>query len=158
MDGEQVDSGFWANSQLSDIWLGVCSEFLKANGAAFDMSWSGKLSHIRTKFTSASGAALATFSVYGKVASSVLLLSGQSPEADRTVAEMFVDALRRTVWTQTAASTPHAFSRVTSIKERPLMVVIAWPESTIAEQDHDLVRELGVHLAAAFFSAGITSL
>ena len=59
MDGEQVGLGFWDASKLSDVWLGVCKEFLNEHGAAFDASWGGNLFEIRTKFTSASGAAIA---------------------------------------------------------------------------------------------------
>lgn len=151
IDGEQVGLGFWNASKLSDVWLGVCREFLKAHGAAFDASWGGKLMEIRTKFTSASGAAIATFCVRDRVASSLLLLSGQSSEVEQTVTEMFAESLRRTVWVKTAASTPHPFSTIASFAERPLMVVVAWPESTLSEQDNNIVRELGLHLAGAFF-------
>lgn len=151
-DGEQVGLGFWARSTLSDVWLRACSDFLGAHGASFDASWGGKLSQIRTKLTSAFGAALVTFAAHGKIASSILLLSGQTPEAERELAEMFVDSLNRTTWVQQDASTSHPFSKITSVNDRPLMVVVAWPESTISEQDHDLVRELGIHLAGAYFS------
>ena len=152
IDGEQVGLGFWNASQLSDVWLGVCNNFLKDHGAVFAASWGGKLFELRTKCTSASGATIATLFVRDRVASSLLFLSGQSPEVERTVTEMFVESLRKTVWVQTAASSLHPFSAIASTGERPLMVVVAWPEPTISEQDNNIVRELGLHLAGAFLT------
>lgn len=152
IDGVQVGLGFWDASKLSDVWSGVCKEFLKAHGATFDASWGGKLFEIRTKFTSSTGAAIATFFVRDRVASSLLFLSGQSPEVEQTVTEMFVESLKRTVWVQTAASTPHPLSTIASVAERPLIVIVAWPEPTLSEQDNNIVRELGLHLAEAFLT------
>mgnify|MGYP003325606153 FL=1 len=152
IDGEQVGLGFWNASTLSDIWLGVCKEFLNVHGAVFDAPWSGKLFEIRTKFTSASGAAIATFFVRDRVASSLLFLSGHSPEVERTVTEMFIESLRKAVWVQTAALSLHPFLAIASIGERPLMVAVAWPEPTMSEQDNNIVRELGLHLAGAFLT------
>src|SRR5215207_5820826 len=43
IDGEQAGIGFWENSKLSGVWLGLCTEFLDAHGAVFDASWGGKL-------------------------------------------------------------------------------------------------------------------
>ena len=31
------------------------------------------------------------------------------------------------------------------------MAVVAWPEANVSEQMHDLIRELSLHLAAAYF-------
>jgi hypothetical protein len=151
VDGEPVGAGFWSSSNLSNEWLRLGSEFLQTHGPVFDSSWDGPLSQIRTKFTSSSGAALATFFVNTKIASSLLLLSGQSPAAEQVVTDMFVDSIKRTV-EQMVVGAPNHFSKIASIKERPLMVVVPWPEADISDQDYDLVRELGLHLAGAFFS------
>lgn len=152
MDGEPVGFGFWEQVRLSENWLTVCRDYLNEHGAVFDASWSGNLSHIRTKITSASGTALVTFFVQGKVALSVLLLAGTSPAAEESAAQMFVESLRRSAPVQAATQSPNPFNNIFSAKDRPLMVVVPWPETTVSEQDHKLVRELGLHLAGAFFT------
>jgi hypothetical protein len=156
VDGEQAGLGFWATSKLSAEWLDVCSRFLATHGSSFDASWERELGHIQTKFTSASGTALVTFSLHGSIASSLLLLSGRFPASERSVAEMFIDSLKRTIWVRKAATSSHPYSRVTSVSERPLVIVVAWPEPGVSEQDHNLVRELSLHLAGVFFAENAT--
>lgn len=152
LDGEQVGIGYWQISKLSDLWLGVCRKFLEANGAVFDASWAGNLSEIRTKFTSALGAAISTFYVRGRVASSLLFLNGHAVEAEHAVIEMFVGSLRATELVRIATATRLPFSAIASLRERPLVVAVAWPDSTISDHEQEIVRELGLHLAGAFFA------
>ena len=68
IDGEQQGLGFYGCDKLSKRWLDICGDFLAQHGPSFDATWSGNLSHIRTRTTAASGAALMTFYVHGKVA------------------------------------------------------------------------------------------
>jgi hypothetical protein len=152
MDGEPVGFGFWEQSKLSESWLNVCKDYLNTHGTAFDASWSGNLSHIRTKLTSASATALVTFFVQGNVALSVLLLAGTSSAVEESVSQVFVESLRRSAPVQAATHSPNPFNDIFSAKDRPLMVVVPWPDATVSEEDHKLVRELGLHLAGAFFS------
>lgn len=154
IDGEQAGFGFWATSKLSEAWLGVCREFMKIHGLVFDAGWGGKLSEVRTKFSSVSGAALATFFVRNQIASSLLILSGQTPEVERTVTEMFVESLNKTAWVDNAASTSHPFSNIAEITDRPLLVAVAWPVERISDDEHNIVRELGLHLAGAYLYSG----
>ena len=151
-DGEQVGSGYWPLSRLSAKWLGVCSEFIQAHGPVFDAPWSGKLSHIRTKFTSASGAAIGTFFVQSEIVSSVLLLNGSSPNAEQTVAKMFADSLTKTFQSQLRQPPTDSFSKISSISERPLMVIVHLPAPDVSDDDQEIVRELALHLAGAFFA------
>ncbi|MBC8217448.1 MAG: hypothetical protein H8E73_03190 [Planctomycetes bacterium] len=151
IDGCSVGIAFWDASSLSEEWTAVCSAFLEEHGVAFDDSWGVPLSHVRMKLTSASGAAIVTFFVHDKAVSSVLLLSGQSPSVEADVGGMFIESLKRTLLVKAATVTPNAFKAVLECKERPLMAVVAWPESAVCEEDHELVRELGLHLAGAFF-------
>lgn len=37
----------------------------------------------------------------------------------------------------------------------PAMVIVPRPDDDISDQDHDFVGELGLHLAGAFFAAGL---
>ena len=152
MDGEPVGLGFWEQSRLSEEWLKVCRNYLEAHGSAFEAAWSGNLTHVRTKLTSASGAAVVTFVVQQKVVLSVLLLTGSSLPGEDSVAQMFVESLRRSAPAQAAAQSASPFSSVFSEGHRPLMVVVPWPEATVSDQDHELIRELGLHLAGAFFA------
>jgi hypothetical protein len=155
IDGRSLGIGFWGYSQLSDTWLGTCTAFIEDSRGNFDVSWPGNLSHIRTKLTSASGAALATFSICERIASSIVLLSGRSLEAEVNVTHMFVSSLRRVrLVVEAAAGHPEPFAVLLSVKERPLMAVVPWPEMTVPQSDHELVRELGLHLAGAFFRGG----
>jgi hypothetical protein len=85
IDGRPVGVGFYSSSDLSPEWLEFCAEVLRQNAEAFDLTLGGKLSHIRLRFTSASGAAIGTIFVRGAVASSLLLQAGQVPDADREV-------------------------------------------------------------------------
>lgn len=151
VDGNLVGLEAWSSEQLSQKWLISCSEFLDRHGASFDESWSGRLSHIRTKFTAASGTALVTFSANGRVAASVGLASGVSPAAESSVLAMLVDSLRSTHLVRAATRSEEAFRPVLQIVERPLMIVMPWPDDETSDQDHALVQELSIHLAAAFF-------
>ena len=150
-DGDPVGRGIWRSSQLSPKWLAICEDVLLKRGMIFDAAWQDDLSHIRTKFTSASGAAVVSFFAHHAIASSLLLLSGISPQAEREISGMFVESLRRTNAVTAAGTGVQPFSQINSITDRPLMVVIPWPSDGVSATDHDLVRELGVHLAAAFF-------
>jgi len=93
-----------------------------------------------------------TFLVNSKIVLSGLLLGGKAESADDFLARQFVTSLRRTSIVQAATSSPSAFEEVLSRKERPLISVVPWPEATVSEQDHDLVRELALHLGGVFFS------
>lgn len=151
IDGEQLGIGFWETAKLSDFWLDTCKRQLTTRGPTFDASWSGNLKIIRTRLTSASGVAIATFFVRDHAAASLLFLSGQSPEAENDVRELFVESLRKSL-KQWVPPDQNTFSALTSIGERPLMAVVAFPDPTVSDQEHEIVRELGLHLAGAFFT------
>jgi hypothetical protein len=58
------------------------------------------------------------------------------------------------------AAAPHgmAFQAALTLRQRPLMIVVPWPDDSISEDDHRLVRDLALHLAGAFLaSSGGTS-
>lgn len=151
----QQGIGFYDCAKLSKRWLETCEEFLAHHGSSFDAQWSGNLSHVRTRGTATSGAALITFSVNGKVGASLALVRGTAPAVDTQVLTMFVNSLRKVSVVQAASSSPaSAFSSVLSIRDRPLMVVVPWPDETIADDDHELVRELALHTAGAFLACG----
>jgi len=152
VDGQPVGRGFWSHFNLSQHWLATCLSHLNANGEVFDAPWPGNLSHIRTKLTSAAGTAIVTFYVSSRIVASSILLAGSSPAAERDVSGMLVESLRNCAQRWESSRSPEAFEAIITAAERPLMAVVAWPESTVSEQDHDLVRELALHLAAAFFT------
>jgi hypothetical protein len=150
-NGELEGVGRWDPTKLSQKWRGICGEFLAAHGARFDTAWGGELAHIRTKFTASAGVALATFKVREKIASSLALTTGRAQAAESTVLHMFVESLRRNEVVRATAAGDEPFAAVLEIPERPLLVVVPWPDPEISDPDEALVRKLGVHLAAAFF-------
>lgn len=103
------------------------------------------------KFTSAASTAMAILLAKGVPASSLLLLGGPPSLAEEEATTMFVESLRRTELVKACASSPAPFAGVGSNKNRPLIVVIPWGDPTTSAEDHELVRELGLHLAGAFF-------
>jgi|SRR5581483_2269172 len=155
IDGEVQGIDRWDFEKLSSKWLRICGEYLEHHGASFDASWSGPLAHIQTKFTSASGAALVTFGVKGKLAASVALASGLTPATESSVLKMFVNSLRGVELVAAAAQSPEPFREVLAIEERPLMLVVPWADSEVSEQDQALIRELAIHTAGAFFMRGL---
>jgi hypothetical protein len=154
LHGECVGEGYWQCADLSAKWLAICREFLGRHTGSFEDSWSGNLSHIRTRITQSSDAAIVTFQVGDRVVSSILLLSGSAPTVDSEVAMLFVQSLRKTAPVLVATQSADPFNQILSKKDRPLMAVVAWPDAEVSAQDHELVHELGLHLAGAFFRGG----
>jgi len=152
IDGELMGMTYWELAKLSGQWLTVCSAFLDAHGPVFHVSWPGQLSHIRTKFTSAEGAALVTLFVNDEMALMAMLASGRSATADAELAAMFVRFLQDLTSVNETAAASDSFSQITTLLERPLMVAVPWPLNSLADSDRDLVTELSWHLAGAFFS------
>jgi hypothetical protein len=151
IDGECEGTDYWDFEKLSSKWLNICEEHLAQHGASFDAPWNGRLSHIQTKFTAASGVALVTLSAYGRLGVSVALASGHSSDAETSVLKMFVNSLRGAQLVNVASQSQEPFQDVLAIKERPVMIVVPWAAPEISEQDHALLRELSIHIAGAFF-------
>lgn len=154
IDGNLEGLGRWEGKNLSPKWAQICGDLLNAKGPSFDYVWGGALSHIRTKFSSAQGAAICTFFVNGEVASSLMMLCGYDAAAEHEVTGLFVKSLRAAPLVQHSAGSAEPFAEALSLSERPLMVVVPFPAETISDQDHSLVRELSLHLGFAYFSMG----
>jgi hypothetical protein len=151
VDGEMQGLDVFEPSALSGRWLGLCRDHLERYGSVFDRAWEGNLSHIRTKFTSASGVAFISFYVESRLVASIALGTGRSSSAESEALRMFVISLRRVDLVRVAANSGDPFQKVLMIEERPLMIVVPWPDLGVSDQDHALVRELATHLAGAFF-------
>lgn len=145
-DGNAEGLGFWDFSKLSARWLQFFGGVFRANPSSFDCSLTDNLSHVGVKLTSVSGAALVTISYSRRIASSLLLLIGGAPEKDREPVRMFVESLKRTTIVK-ASGSDNPFGKLFEIEERPLVAVVPWPSEAV---DHDLVKEIGLHLAGAF--------
>ncbi|MFI5378584.1 MAG: hypothetical protein ACHRHE_04750 [Tepidisphaerales bacterium] len=152
IDGEIVDTVFRTYSTLSEKWLTVCSRFLAMNGDVFESSWEGPLSHIKTRLTLASGAAVLTMFTGDQIECSMLLLSGLSTTADNDAASMFVTSLRNINMVKAAATSAEPFGGILTARERPLLAGVVWPDPGIPAGDHQLIGELMLHLAGAFFT------
>ncbi|WP_267123466.1 hypothetical protein [Xanthomonas sacchari] len=150
-DGSLVGTHQWEISSLSSRWLDVCIEYLDHHGTSFNAPWSGSLAHISTQFTSSEGVALVTFSSNGRPEASILLASGKSKEADLSVMKLFINSLVGVEFVQNSANIEEPFREMLSISERPLMVVVAWGDEGKDSQVYTVIRELSLHLAAAYF-------
>ncbi len=151
IDGRQEGLAFRDCAKLSPKWLALCAAFLKEKGPIFDAAGIGGIAHVRTTMTAAAGAALLTLRVRDRIASSSVLIDGSAPGAQRQVVESFVASMRRIDLVRAAASDPEPFAAALAIRERPLMIVVPWPDENLSDADQDVVRELDLHLAAAFF-------
>lgn len=150
-DGSLVGTGFWRFSQISNVWLEVAQEFLQRNGSSFRASWGNDLAGFETRLTESQGAALCTFFVDGHLASSHLYLSGLNPREESEVTSLFIDSLRRVRSVQLAATSASPFDEVRRLRERPLDIAVVWSPEAVDETRLQMVRELSIHLAAAFF-------
>jgi len=64
---------------------------------------------------------------------------------------MFVDSLRNVRRVQLGATKAEPFGGVLELQQRPVFVVVPWGDQQISDDDHELVMELALHTAAAFF-------
>jgi len=150
IDGTSGGKGRWVYRDLSAKWSNVCDDLLRAKGVNFNYNWEGPLSDIRTRLTSERGAGLLTIFVNGHVALSSLLLRGHDRGAEHDMSRMFVSSLQEVHLVQAVTELSEPFAEVLSLSERPLMAVVPIPDASISDQDHDVVRELSLHLASAF--------
>lgn len=151
LNGELEGIRRCAPGELSGEWQSVADELLRTAGPIFDYSWPAKLSHIRTKFASVQGTATATFLVFGEIAASVLLMGGGGSPAEAEIMSLFVQSMANSDPVRELAGESRPFDQLRTLEERPLMVVMPWMSEGVEPRDHDLVRELAVHLAAAYF-------
>jgi hypothetical protein len=152
-DGELIDVGFWTADALSEAWLNVCESFVAKHADSQIHSWGHELGHVSSRLTASSGAALVTFYVNQQIVLSSALLSGNDPGAEASLADLFVESLRRTPLVQAAAgsSANMAFDAVRSLRQRPLAAVVVWHPDNATDEDMELVRELALHLAWVYF-------
>ena len=136
---------------FSKKWLAIAEDYLSANGGCFEASWGGPLEHVVTKYTRDDGVALVTFYVNKILTTSVALLCGGEQEKENLVLSMFVDSLRRTKLVQNSATILNPFQEIFAISFRPLMIAIPWGSDGVTEEDLELVQEISLHLAGAFF-------
>ena len=94
---------------------------------------------------------MVSFLVNDIITASAILMAGSSAPAERAASQMWVDSLRRSNIVLVASSSSNPFEQVLTTNERPLLVVIPWPDARVSEQDRELVRELLLHLARAYF-------
>jgi hypothetical protein len=152
-DGESIGTGVWKFEALTPRWVGVAREFLDVDVPAFTRAWPDELNlgHIETRFTETGDAAMATFLARGVIASSLVMLGGTDPEADRELCVAFVESLRNSDPVRVHAKGDRPFQSLLELPDRPLLGVVAW-HFDVSPFDAALVRELGINLAGAYFS------
>jgi hypothetical protein len=152
IDGEAVGSGFWEYAAFTgDLW-NKCNDCLTKQGAAFETAWEGERGPIRMKVTLSSGAGVLTLLVNDKIVSSCLLLSGTNLRSEQTLVQMFIESLQKSLPVSRSGSPMTTFNRIHAVDDRPLMVVVPIPASTVSENDHARSRQIGLHFGAAFFA------
>lgn len=149
VDGELLGVAARRFDELSDHWLGVCTSLVDHFGPVFDQSLQGPLGHLRIKCTAAESAAMVVLYVHGQPASSFAIATDAVPAIDAQVLAMFAESIRGSTNRFQVSNIESPFGEMTTLAQRPLMVVVPWPHSSIAEQDHELTKELGWHFAAA---------
>jgi len=149
IDGELLGVGERAFEKLSQHWIGVCASLIDHYGPVFDRPLQGPLSHLRITCTAAASAAMVVLYAHGLPVSSFAVAADAAPAEDTQVLAMFAESIRSSTVQFQVSNIETPFHEMTTISQRPLMVVVPWPESSIAEQDHELAKELGWHLAAA---------
>ena len=148
--GELLGVGRWEVKDLSPRWLSVCSDLLAAHGPVFRTSLGGRLDHIEIGMTIAEGVGLGTFYCHGKLGVSAVYLPGQSPGIESGILDMFIGSLRRTDFVREASQSDTPFEAVRQITERPLHVVVVWPN--VSEDEHELLSEFSTNFAGAFLT------
>lgn len=150
-DGALEGRGTRNVADLSEKWIGFCRSLIDANGLVFDRLLTMSLAHIGIKCSGIHDAALVTISVHDRTQTTFALIRSDSKSATQVLA-MFVDSVRRNASRQQLAPAAAPFGEMLGIEERPLMALVIWCDPAISDQDNDLVRELGLHFAAAFFA------
>ena len=138
-------------SNLSEKWLAIATAYLAAHGENFKADWGGPLEHLVTQITSFDGVALVSYYAKGILVVSAALLCGANSETELSILKMFVHSLRKTEVVRASAVNETPFEDVFQLMTRPLMVVVPWGDERVAEQDDELVQELALHFAAAYF-------
>jgi hypothetical protein len=150
-DGVSVGNGCQEMPKLASKWLAVFSELIQKSGPAFNSSLQGNLSHIQIRFTSANGAASATLSANEVPGVTLLLLSGQSKQTEAEFTQMLAESLSRSFPAHVVGGEPDSFQKVFTFSKRPTAGIVTLPPDGIPSEDHELLREITLHLAGAFF-------
>ena len=150
VNGELMGIGEGTTSELSQQGREFWRRLLEASGPAFKGPVpSPGMEHVGLRFTSAEGAALVTFTVRDEIASSAVALRGTNPPAESELLKLFVESVRRAPLAKQSGAGPTAFEAVLQLTQRPLYVVVPWPNPRLSDEELDLVQELDSHLAAA---------
>lgn len=147
-NGELQGIGAWQISALSNRWLDFARDVLRVGGASFASLLPAPFERVGLRFTSARGAALATFSLDAMVVASSAYLRGADTAAERELLAMFVESLRRVDAVRQSQAVSEPFAEVFGFSERPLHIVVAWGSSS--EEDGEMIAQLGTHFAGAF--------
>lgn len=149
LDGELVGVGEWWIDDISAHWINVCASLVQHYGPVFDEYLQGPLSHIRIRCTAGDGGAMVDLCVHDLMAASFVVVVGTAPVAEGQMLAMFAESLRSSTLLYRIGGSKEAFHEVITLPQRPIAIIVPWPQSSISEQDHELVTELARHLVAA---------
>ncbi len=147
VDGEFFGVAQWDIADLSPRWLEACHVLLRNREPNFTSPLPPPLQSVELRFTSARGAALATYSSTGVPFASSALLRGEDAAAEQQLLSLFVHSARGLHIVRASQKTPEPFAEIFAVAERPLHAVIVFGSA-----DHgEAAAEFSTHLAAAFF-------
>jgi hypothetical protein len=152
-EGELLGKELMPLARLSPKWLAVWRRVLHDHPSTFDGSVGEGLSHLRTKFAAAPGAALVTQYANGHIASSSIYLKGVAAADEEWLLSQFRGSLLRTSMVNAASGDrADAFAALATLSERPVAMVVVWGNPKVSPDDHELIKELEWHLAGSFLS------
>jgi hypothetical protein len=148
IDGSLEGRAVWNIADLSPKWIGVCSDIIRENGTTFDRSLGGQLKHLSIKCITVKAAALVTISAHNRPVSLGAFALGVEPQSDIDVLTMFARSTSQST-SRFHAPDREAFAELYAITDRPLLVVVPWPDLLVSDEEHDLAREIMLHFIAA---------
>jgi len=149
LDGELLGVGEWRFEDLSSRWIEVCTSLIEQYGPVFDENLQGPFSHIRIRCTATGSGAMVILYAHDLAASSSVIVLGTAPAAEAQMLAMFAENICASTLRYQVSGLSKPFDEMTTLPQRPIAMVVPWAQSSISEQDHDLVTELMRHLAAA---------
>ncbi|WP_447725893.1 hypothetical protein [Sphingomonas koreensis] len=149
LDGELLGIGEWWIKDLSSHWIDVCASLLEHYGPIFDQHLQGPLSHIRIRCTAIDSGAMVVLYAYDVAATSFVVVLGAAPPAEAQMLSMFAESVRSSTLHYQVAGLREPFHEMSTLIERPIAMVVPWAQSSVSEEDHELVTELMRHFTAA---------
>jgi len=146
-DGEALGAQAQLLSQLSPKWLAIGEDLLATHGPVFTQNMGSTLSHYEIKCA----AGLCWFSVAATPALFGVVLPVSPDAQSRALLTTFVSQLQcAKPVLEHCRDVPEFLGRISSLKERPVFIVVNWLNPNIPAQDQEAMFQLATHFAGAY--------